>query len=247
LRLTEHALRLSCKAASARAARSFVEMVLRSEEVEDEINDVVRLAVSELVANSVVHGGTEVALRVVVGVEKLYGEVTDYDTALPTLVEATDGAAGGRGLGIVAAITSSCGVRTNGCGKTVWFEVSRPFVDTALRPMALDALPAEVRARVMAATAQASYRRAYRRRRGGASGDEYHVFALSSDRLVRMTMSVRADGSVAETNETLLNGSIRNVVPVGVDRAAVEVRAPSGRRWRVIPADVGMTLRNSLS
>jgi hypothetical protein len=44
--LTEHALRLSCKAASARAARSFVEMVLRSEEVEDEIKDVVRLAVA---------------------------------------------------------------------------------------------------------------------------------------------------------------------------------------------------------
>jgi hypothetical protein len=85
---------LSCKAASARAARSFVKTVLRSEEVEDEIKDVVRLAVSELVTNSVVHGGTEVALRVVVGVEKLYGEVTDYDTALPTLVEATDGAAG---------------------------------------------------------------------------------------------------------------------------------------------------------
>jgi hypothetical protein len=36
--------------------------------------------------------------------------------------------------------------------------------------MALDALPAELRARVMAATAQASYRRAFRRRRGGASG-----------------------------------------------------------------------------
>lgn len=247
MRLTEHALRLSCKATSARAARSFIETVLRSQKVEDETKEVVRLAVSELVTNSVVHGGTEIVLRLVVGLEKVYGEVTDYDTALPTLVDAADDAARGRGLGIVAAITSSCGVRLSGDGKTVWFEISRPVTETALGPVALDTLPPELRVRVMAATAQASCRRAYRRRLGGASGDEYHVYALSSDRVVRMTMSLQADGSVAETNDTFLFGSIRNVVSVGAHRAAIEVQAASGRRWRVIPADVGTTLRSSLS
>lgn len=63
-------------------------------------------------------------------------------------------------------------------------------------------LPEELRARVLAATAHAS-RRSIRQEQ-----DRYEVQALCGDRIVEMTLALRADGSVDEHTETFLAGEV---------------------------------------
>jgi anti-sigma regulatory factor (Ser/Thr protein kinase) len=82
-----------------------------------------QLAVSELVANAVVHAHSRVTVRVNVdGRARL--EVSDTDPraiVVPRTVE--PGHQGGRGLRLVADLSHSWGVQRGTRGKTVWCEV----------------------------------------------------------------------------------------------------------------------------
>ncbi|HZM30420.1 MAG TPA: ATP-binding protein [Acidimicrobiales bacterium] len=81
------------------------------------------LAVTELVANAVVHGRSDVVVRCQVG-ERLRLEVTDSagDAELRTL-SATAKDTGGRGLNIVDTVSRSWGVVRGTGTKTVWCEL----------------------------------------------------------------------------------------------------------------------------
>jgi trehalose 6-phosphate synthase len=95
-------------------------------------------------------------------------------------------------------------------------------------------LPAELRDRVLAATAHAS-RRSIRREE-----DHYEIRAVCGDRTVEMSLALRSDGSVAEHTETFLTadvegrasepGSQTEPVLLVSNRGPLQYRRQDGRR-----------------
>lgn len=97
--------------------------------------DDIRLCVSELAANAVVHGGAPICgftLRVVASPHRLRVEVRDDGAGRPVRRASTCQDASGRGLLLVEALADAWGVDDHAIGKTVWAE----FAITA-RPMAV--------------------------------------------------------------------------------------------------------------
>lgn len=90
-----------------------------------EIGEVVRLLVSEVATNALVHGSGEVVVRVLPTTVGLRVEVADESPVLPRRRTAGLDAEGGRGLGLVDALSVAWGSRREGAGKVVWFEVAR--------------------------------------------------------------------------------------------------------------------------
>lgn len=109
--------------------------------------------------------------------------------------------------------------------------------------VALEALHPELGSRVMAATAHARPRVIRRRAALGEEvlRDEYEVYALAGDRLVCMVLSLRTEGSVAETTRTFLLHEITAITNQD-DEAIVEVNGPSGRQSITVPAEVARAL-----
>ncbi len=110
---------------SSAAARRFVEETLRRWECEG-LLDTVNLLVSELVTNSIVHAESGADMAVLLKPDALRIEVTDHGQLMPALEEADVDATSGRGMSLVARLSSSWGVVPRADGKTVWFELSRP-------------------------------------------------------------------------------------------------------------------------
>lgn len=82
------------------------------------------VALSELVANAVLHGGGLVTVRAAVSAERVACEVTDTAAAWPVAQDAEDDDEHHRGLALVEALTSEWRVRARpGGGKTVAFAV----------------------------------------------------------------------------------------------------------------------------
>jgi hypothetical protein len=107
----------------------------------------------------------------------------------------------------------------------------------------LDALHPELRSRVMAATAHARPR-VIRRLEvlvENVPSDEYEVYALAGDRFVYMVLSLRGDGSVAETTRTFLPNEIIDVT-IEKDEATLEVEGPSGRQTIPVPDEAARAL-----
>lgn len=92
------------------------------------VADALRLAVSELATNAVIHARTPFTLRIVRrGSGTVRVSVTDGSVAVPVRQERRPDAAGGRGISIVEDLASEWGVEPHPGGKTVWFELrSRP-------------------------------------------------------------------------------------------------------------------------
>lgn len=109
---------------SSAAARRFVADTLRRWDC-DEVLDAVVLLVSELVTNSVVHAGTGAEVAVLLTPDALRIEVSDTGGGTPDLRHAEDDATSGRGLSMVATLSSAWGVERRDPGKTIWFEVPR--------------------------------------------------------------------------------------------------------------------------
>ncbi|SEN94207.1 Serine phosphatase RsbU, regulator of sigma subunit [Actinacidiphila rubida] len=82
------------------------------------------LVVSELVTNAVRYGGGEVlGLRLIRDGRTLVCEVSDASSTSPHLKRARTEDEGGRGLFIVASVSTRWGVRFTATGKTIWTEI----------------------------------------------------------------------------------------------------------------------------
>jgi anti-sigma regulatory factor (Ser/Thr protein kinase) len=85
----------------------------------------VRLMVSELVTNAIVHASSGCQVTVGWGGEVLRIDVADRSDAPPELQPQTLTEANGRGLFIVQSLATRWGVERTGSGKSVWFELIR--------------------------------------------------------------------------------------------------------------------------
>lgn len=106
-----------------------------------------------------------------------------------------------------------------------------PLIPEETVPLAK--IPAEVRSRVMAATAHARVRWV-EQRAAGENLRGYEVYAVAGDRFVHMVLALRPDESVAEETETVLLSQIVEVV-IGDDHVAIEVSDGPGRRRIPVP------------
>jgi PAS domain S-box-containing protein len=122
--LIEQSLTLAPEPASAGQARRLVRQTLERAD-RDVWADAGELAVSEVVSNAVLHAHTSLTVRVVVRQDRLEVEVRDGSPALPQQRRYGVSATTGRGMVLVAALTTSCGVTSLGDeGKVVWFTIS---------------------------------------------------------------------------------------------------------------------------
>jgi anti-sigma regulatory factor (Ser/Thr protein kinase) len=88
--------------------------------------DDVKLLVSELVTNAVIHAHSEVEVAVRLMPDAIRIEVIDRGpTSMLTPTAPTQDAESGRGLLLVESMASSWGVEPLDHGKSVWFEVPR--------------------------------------------------------------------------------------------------------------------------
>ena len=81
--------------------------------------------VSELVTNAILHGAVPVTLRLLRADSAVRIEVEDSSRAVPVLARPTAEAMTGRGLSLVAALSTGWGVSESPAGKVVWAEIAR--------------------------------------------------------------------------------------------------------------------------
>ncbi len=104
-------------------ARRFAAAALPNEL--NELVDDAELLVSELVTNAMLHGEGPVTLRILQGEDGLRLEVQDAGNAMPVPARPSTESMTGRGLTLVAALSTGWGIdRTEGGGKIVWAELS---------------------------------------------------------------------------------------------------------------------------
>jgi len=87
--------------------------------------------VSELCTNAVLHAHTPFEVAVLLGPDGVYVQVWDDDAVLPARRETDAGSTTGRGLELVEAVTTSCGVQAVGPTKVVWFCLGMARPDSA--------------------------------------------------------------------------------------------------------------------
>lgn len=112
-------------ATTSRQARAFADTQLAAWGLED-VSDAVQLIASELVTNALHHGGgtADISLSRRPGVVRV--EVRDNGPGEPRLLDVPADSESGRGLAIVAQLSSAWGVDHRGDGKTVWAEIAVP-------------------------------------------------------------------------------------------------------------------------
>jgi PAS domain S-box-containing protein len=95
------------------------------------------LALTEVVTNAVLHAHTSIDVRLEVSSDQLRVEVQDANPYLPRQRPHDEQATVGRGMGLVAAVTDSCGVRSVGSeGKVVWFALGDAPAETSTQDVA---------------------------------------------------------------------------------------------------------------
>jgi DNA-binding NarL/FixJ family response regulator len=122
--LAEVRARLAAEVGSAGSARQLVETTLADWKA-PEPTDVVKLLVSELVTNAVLHAKSEAEVVVQLRPECIRVEVLDRSRELPVVKDVPPEATSGRGLALVSSYASAWGTRPLPHGKAVWFEVPR--------------------------------------------------------------------------------------------------------------------------
>ncbi len=139
--MTVHSARqigLPCELASVTVGRHFVRDVLNDWELPRLVDDA-QLATSELVANAVRHAGTDLVLTVSLDDEVVIAiEDSKPEIRHPVLAGPGSMAEGGRGLHIVAAVSSDWGITATGAGKAVWCALALPdnaSPDAAMVPL----------------------------------------------------------------------------------------------------------------
>jgi PAS domain S-box-containing protein len=111
-----------------RAGRRFATATLLEWSVPEAVIEDAALVVSELITNAIVHGRPPIRLRLLRTPAELALEVDDDASAMPRRLRVGPEAEHGRGLSIVADLSSRWAARANGHGKTVWstLRVPRP-------------------------------------------------------------------------------------------------------------------------
>ena len=110
--------------ASIRKARQFVRSACRQWKICADTCDDACLVANELVANVVDHAGTPCVLSVTLDPGGLRLSVEDANgRSLPTLRPLDVTARRGRGLQMIAALSTACGVRVRAAGKAVWAQL----------------------------------------------------------------------------------------------------------------------------
>jgi hypothetical protein len=116
-------LTLPPDAASAGEARRLLRDALSGEP--DDSVDAAQVAVSEIVTNALVHAGTPMRLRVLLGRPSgLRVELGDGSPHLPHRRDYSAVASTGRGLHVVGEVADRWGAYPSGDGKVVWFEIA---------------------------------------------------------------------------------------------------------------------------
>ncbi len=111
---------LDAKPDAVRMARRFAKTSLTGQD-EDLVADV-ELVIAELVSNAALHGQPPVLISLAVSSGRVRVEVEDSGRVLPMEVLQRNDGMTGRGLSLVAALTSSWGAEARGAGKVVWAE-----------------------------------------------------------------------------------------------------------------------------
>jgi anti-sigma regulatory factor (Ser/Thr protein kinase) len=109
---------------SSRAARHFVADWCITEGIIGDVVDTLLLLTAELVTNAVLHGRSEVSLRVGRNGSRVRVGVGDENTRLPQRRESDPDALNGRGMALVEALADAHGVDVEAMGKIVWFDVA---------------------------------------------------------------------------------------------------------------------------
>ena len=119
-------LLLPTQSTSPAAAREFAARSGCADHALDLLDDAL-LLISELVTNSVRHGGPPIVLAIECDGEGLHVRVRDGDPRLPVPRDAGDDAEGGRGITLVDLISDTWGAvpveDDYGLGNEVWFEL----------------------------------------------------------------------------------------------------------------------------
>ncbi|GAB7193186.1 ATP-binding protein [Kineococcus sp. NUM-3379] len=123
---------LDADLSAARTARGVLRRWCEHLRLPPDTRDVVLLVGSELVTNAVVHGSGPVLLRIGADAGALLLEVGDSSPAAPRARAAGPGAVDGRGIHLLALLSSAWGVRPDAPGKTVWCRI--PFATPPLAP-----------------------------------------------------------------------------------------------------------------
>ena len=107
---------------SVREARRFLSSMLEEWGAED-YDFAAPQVLSELATNAALHARSSFTVELHLDEACLQLEVTDSSPRLPRVRSYSADATTGRGMGLVAALSSSWGTTTNGTGKTVWARV----------------------------------------------------------------------------------------------------------------------------
>ena len=113
---------------SAAAARRFVRDFCLDRGCGDDLDSALSV-VSELVANAVRHADSPCTVRLLLTRATLRVEVTDEWAEAPSPAVVSEESESGRGLFIVAALSTAWGVDRAEPGKTVWAELARTAPD----------------------------------------------------------------------------------------------------------------------
>ena len=120
-------LTLPPEPASAASARAYVDEALDTVGIGSDMREPAVLLTSELVTNGIIHGCTDVEVRLDITEDAVRVEVTDGGLeGCPVAEIVQPDAEHGRGLMIVSRLASRWGVELSGGGTAVWFELRCP-------------------------------------------------------------------------------------------------------------------------
>lgn len=121
-------LLLPLQSTSSAAAREFARRSGCTDHALDLLDDAL-LLISELVTNSILHGGPPIVLAIECDGDGLHVRVRDGSRTPPVQADRGDDAEGGRGITLVDLLSDTWGVQPveddYGSGKEIWFELRR--------------------------------------------------------------------------------------------------------------------------
>ena len=169
--------------------------------------DDVALVVTELVTNGLLHGRLPVTLRISRVGDRIRVEVEDAGRHLPVRVRSSTENMTGRGLGLVAALSSNWGIEASAGGKVVWAELDQsPSIEPVEPEIDVDEL--------LAAFADADFDEPmFTIELGAVPTDLLLAAKAHTDNLVReFTLADAASASDGEVLPTELAELVRTVV-----------------------------------